>query len=56
VLHLQRRYNREFPAIFNTYQCYLRDTYQRVCVDLERSRREGFLFAAKTVRGIYFTH
>jgi proline dehydrogenase len=53
VLYLQRRYNREFPSIYNTYQCYLRDTYDRVVVDMERARREKFLFAAKAVRGAY---
>jgi len=53
VVHLMRKYNRDFPAIYNTYQCYLRDSYDRVTVDMERARREGFLFAAKIVRGAY---
>lgn len=29
VLQLQRTYNRTEPVIFNTYQCYLRDTPRR---------------------------
>jgi len=53
VLHLQRRFNTKVPIIYNTYQCYLKDSYSRICIDLERSRREGFLFAAKIVRGAY---
>jgi proline dehydrogenase len=65
VLHLQRKYNSKpsttqggksipsEPVIFNTYQCYLRDSHARVLLDLERSRREGFTFAAKIVRGAY---
>eukprot|EP00301_Raphidiophrys_heterophryoidea_P021574 c5964_g1_i1.p1 GENE.c5964_g1_i1~~c5964_g1_i1.p1 ORF type:complete len:584 (+),score=144.35 c5964_g1_i1:97-1848(+) len=53
VLHLQRRYNAAFPTIFNTYQCYLRDSHSRVWIDIERARRENFYFAAKVVRGAY---
>jgi hypothetical protein len=26
VLNLQKKFNREFPAIYNTYQCYLTNT------------------------------
>jgi proline dehydrogenase len=43
----------QFPTIYNTYQCYLRDSYSRVCIDMERARRGGFWFAAKAVRGAY---
>jgi len=53
VLHLQRRYNTDFPTIFNTYQCYLRDSNTRVWIDMERAKRENFYFAAKVVRGAY---
>jgi len=53
VLQLQRQYNRDFPVIFNTYQCYLRDIKERIAHDLERSQREGWKFAAKLVRGAY---
>ena len=53
VLGLQRKYNRTIPLIYNTYQCYLKDSYSRLVVDIERAKREGFLFAAKTVRGAY---
>ncbi len=53
VLYLQRKYNREFPTIYNTYQCYLRDSFSRMCIDMERARRGGFWFAAKAVRGAY---
>jgi proline dehydrogenase len=53
VLGLQREYNREYPAIFNTYQCYLKDSRGRLEADIERARRDGFLWAAKLVRGAY---
>jgi len=56
VLNLQRKYNtrdKPAPVIFNTFQCYLKDSPLRIRIDLERSRREGFRFAAKLVRGAY---
>ncbi|XP_045889989.1 proline dehydrogenase 1, mitochondrial [Micropterus dolomieu] len=53
TLEMQRIYNREKPAIFNTYQCYLKEAYDNVTVDIELSRREGWYFAAKLVRGAY---
>lgn len=54
VLHLQRIYNRgDQPIVFNTYQTYLKGMHARVLRDLERSRREGWRFGAKLVRGAY---
>lgn len=53
VLQLQREFNRERPIIFNTYQTYLKDSFERMGNDMHRSRREGFRFAAKLVRGAY---
>lgn len=53
VLRLQRKYNHDYPTIFNTYQCYLLHTEQRVKDDLERARRDGFKWGAKLVRGAY---
>ena len=60
VLELQQKYNAkdctERPVIFNTYQCYLKDTPERIATDLGRSERFGFHFAAKLVRGAYMVH
>ncbi|XP_060928676.1 proline dehydrogenase 1, mitochondrial [Limanda limanda] len=53
TLEMQRRFNKEKPIIFNTYQCYLKDAYDNVTVDVELSRREGWYFGAKLVRGAY---
>ncbi|XP_049434489.1 proline dehydrogenase 1, mitochondrial [Epinephelus fuscoguttatus] len=53
TLEMQRIYNKEKPVIFNTYQCYLKEAYDNVTMDVELSRREGWGFAAKLVRGAY---
>ncbi|KAL7573366.1 hypothetical protein ACA910_011726 [Epithemia clementina (nom. ined.)] len=53
VLNLQRKYNKEKAVIFNTFQCYLKDSELRIRIDLERAKREGFYFACKLVRGAY---
>ena len=60
VLELQMKYNSKDetkrPVIFNTYQCYLKDTTDRVVTDLKRAKRHNFHFAAKLVRGAYMVH
>ncbi|XP_066221416.1 proline dehydrogenase 1, mitochondrial [Saccopteryx leptura] len=53
TLEMQRKFNVEQPLIFNTYQCYLRDAYDNVTLDVELARREGWCFGAKLVRGAY---
>ncbi|XP_066502731.1 proline dehydrogenase 1, mitochondrial [Hoplias malabaricus] len=53
TLEMQRIFNTEKPIIFNTYQCYLKEAYDNVSVDVELSRREGWYFGAKLVRGAY---
>ncbi|XP_048874707.1 proline dehydrogenase 1, mitochondrial [Brienomyrus brachyistius] len=53
TLEMQRIFNKEKPIIFNTYQCYLKEAYDNVSVDVELSRREGWYFGAKLVRGAY---
>jgi len=35
------------PVVFNTYQCYLKDSRARLAEDLELARRRGYRFAAK---------
>ncbi|GCB65141.1 hypothetical protein scyTo_0009927, partial [Scyliorhinus torazame] len=53
TLEMQRKFNIEKPVIFNTYQCYLKDAYDNVTMDVELSRRENWYFGAKLVRGAY---
>ncbi|CAN0444080.1 unnamed protein product, partial [Hapterophycus canaliculatus] len=37
----QREFNAEFPTIFATYQCYLKDSLDRLKTDLDRATRGG---------------
>jgi len=53
ALLMMQRHNKQKPIIFNTYQCYLKDAHERVQRDMERAERQGFVFAAKAVRGAY---
>ncbi|KAJ3605082.1 hypothetical protein NHX12_027132 [Muraenolepis orangiensis] len=53
TVEMQRIFNREKATIFNTYQCYLKEAYDNVIVDVELARREGWRFGAKLVRGAY---
>lgn len=49
-------FNQEVPIVFNTYQCYLRDSRFRLNADIESARRRGYKFGAKLVRGAYMVH
>ncbi|XP_012631968.1 proline dehydrogenase 1, mitochondrial isoform X1 [Microcebus murinus] len=53
TLEMQRKFNVEKPLVFGTYQCYLKDAYDNVTLDVELARREGWCFGAKLVRGAY---
>ncbi|CAM9284253.1 unnamed protein product [Phaeothamnion confervicola] len=53
VHKLQCRFNADAATIFTTYQCYLKETPDKLATDLARAKRGGYVFAAKLVRGAY---
>ncbi|XP_050434294.1 proline dehydrogenase 1, mitochondrial isoform X3 [Adelges cooleyi] len=53
TLELMQKYNTEKAIVFNTYQCYLKDTLNEVKTDLNQAKRQKFYFGAKLVRGAY---
>jgi len=57
ALHLQEHYNHspyaEGPLVYNTYQMYLKDALGRLQLDYTRAQRNGYILAAKLVRGAY---
>ncbi|KAF9427493.1 Cyclopentanone 1,2-monooxygenase (CPMO) [Podila epigama] len=56
VLYLQEKFNvttGQTPLIYNTYQMYLKAAPRRLREDLRHARRNGFVLAAKMVRGAY---
>ncbi|CAH3175993.1 unnamed protein product [Porites evermanni] len=55
VLALQYKYNKSQPWVYNTYQCYRKDTLNRVNANLKLMDKLSFHFGAKIVRGAYMT-
>lgn len=54
---LQQEFNAtdksDYPIIYNTYQCYLKNASDRLRRDVERSERLQFHFGTKLCRGAY---
>jgi len=53
AVEMQRIFNKDRALVFNTYQCYRRDTRDNVKEDIALSEKENFHFACKFVRGAY---
>ncbi len=54
VLNLQRKYNKNGKdRVYNTFQCYLKDSERRVRRHIQRASYENWEFASKIVRGAY---
>lgn len=53
TLELMQKYNTKKAVVYNTYQCYLKDTLNEVQTDLNQAKRQNFYFGAKLVRGAY---
>ena len=53
TLSLMKRYNSKTPILFNTYQCYLKDSLKYLENDLKLAQKLNFRFGCKIVRGAY---
>ena len=53
TLCLMKIYNLRHPTIFNTYQCYLKNSLTTIENDMKVSRQLDFHFGCKIVRGAY---
>jgi hypothetical protein len=53
TISLMKRYNKDWPFMYNTYQCYLRSTPRRIVKLLATAEDEGFIPGIKPVRGAY---
>ncbi|XP_072351092.1 hydroxyproline dehydrogenase, partial [Scyliorhinus torazame] len=53
TMALMGRFNVSEPAIWNTYQCYLKHCDARLSADVEWASSRGLCFGVKLVRGAY---
>lgn len=53
VYDLMRKYNKERPLVYNTYQLYRHDALDNMKKAFEQLTGEGVFFGAKLVRGAY---
>ncbi|XP_041038473.1 hydroxyproline dehydrogenase, partial [Carcharodon carcharias] len=53
TMALMMRFNQSEPAIWNTYQCYLKDADTLLSSDIEWALSRGLCFGVKLVRGAY---
>lgn len=53
VREMMKRYNREMPVVYDTFQLYRTDHLDYLKASYEDARREGYILGAKLVRGAY---
>lgn len=53
TMAMMKKFNQSEPWIWNTYQCYLKDSFSLLSADLSVAVRERFCFGVKLVRGAY---
>jgi proline dehydrogenase len=49
ALSLSKRFNKEFPIVYNTYQLYLKDGLTKLQRDMNIAQKDRFFFAAKVL-------
>jgi proline dehydrogenase len=53
AINMMRKFNKERPIVYNTYQLYRHDKLESLMSDNEVAVKEGFILGAKLVRGAY---
>ncbi|MCO5233768.1 MAG: proline dehydrogenase family protein [Chitinophagales bacterium] len=53
TLELMRKYNKDFPIVYNTFQLYLKNRLGVLEDMIAIAEKEGFILGAKLVRGAY---
>lgn len=53
---MMKRYNKEKPMIYTTYQAYLKNSYNRMILCAERMKLNNCQMAVKLVRGAYMDY
>lgn len=53
TMEMMNKYNADQAIVLNTYQCYLKNTFNELYSDVIQANRQNFCFGAKLVRGAY---
>ena len=53
VMQVAAQYNKKWVCVYNTFQLYLKDGYERLTKQYEASKKAGHLLGIKLVRGAY---
>eukprot|EP00192_Tetraselmis_astigmatica_P003818 CAMPEP_0117698282 /NCGR_PEP_ID=MMETSP0804-20121206/29679_1 /TAXON_ID=1074897 /ORGANISM="Tetraselmis astigmatica, Strain CCMP880" /LENGTH=547 /DNA_ID=CAMNT_0005512589 /DNA_START=466 /DNA_END=2109 /DNA_ORIENTATION=- len=53
TMDLMKSYNTRDTVVFNTYQCYLKGSHEKLQSHLEEAQTQGWKLGAKLVRGAY---
>ena len=53
TMEMMTKYNREKAVVFNTYQCYLKEAYNNLILDLEQSDRFAFISSVRSSSGYH---
>ena len=56
TMEMMTKYNREKAVVFNTYQCYLKEAYNNLILDLEQSDRFAFILLHISYIHLFFFH